>query len=119
MFSRDKRKWKGKPIEVELKPDAVPFAGKSYKIPQAYMDVTKKEVNRLYKIGILSKVKGGSEWAAPSFVIPKKDGSVRWISDFRALNKAIKRKAYPIPRIADGFLRLCQGPKVTFTLLET
>ena len=33
--------------------------------------------------------------------MPKKDDRVRWISDFRALNKANIRKVYPIPRIQD------------------
>ena len=64
------------------------------------MVVFKKELDRLEEEGVLSRT-GPSEWIAGSFIIPKKDGSVRWISDFRALNKAIKRKAYPIPRIGD------------------
>ena len=32
---------------------------------------------------------------------PKKDGCIHWISDFCALNKALKHKVYPIPRIQD------------------
>jgi hypothetical protein len=41
-----------------------------------------------------------SEWAAPTFIIPKKNGTVRFISDFRRLNEELKRKPYPIPKIA-------------------
>jgi hypothetical protein len=100
-FLGTKGKWKGKPIEVELKPDAVPFAGKPYKIPQAYMEVTKKEVERLCELGILSKLEGGSEWAAPSFVIPKKDNTVRFLTDFRKLNAQLKRAPFSLPHIRD------------------
>ena len=55
--------------------------------------------------GVLKKV-NQSEWAAPTFIIPKKDGSVRFISDFRELNKRIKRKPFPIPKIQDMLLKL-------------
>jgi len=47
-----------------------------------------------------------SEWAAPAFIIPKKDGSVQFISDFRELNKRIKQKPFPIPKIQDLLLKL-------------
>ena len=63
------------------------------------------EVERLCEIGVLKKV-NRSEWAAPSFIIPKKDGTVRFINDFRELNKRIRRKPYPIPNIQDMLLNL-------------
>jgi len=47
-----------------------------------------------------------SEWAAPTFIIPKKDGSVGFISDFIKLNFRIKRKTYPVPKISDVMLKL-------------
>ena len=39
--------------------------------------------------------------AAPSFVIPKKDGIVRFLSDFRGLNKCINRPSYHLPLIME------------------
>ena len=42
--------------------------------------------------------------ASPS--LPKKDSTVRFISDFRELNKLILRQTYPIPKIQYLLLRL-------------
>ena len=74
-------------------------------IPRAYELTLKMEVDRLVKVGILQKV-NRSEWAAPTFIIPKKDKTVRFITDFRELNKRILRKPYPIPKIQDLLLKL-------------
>lgn len=87
-------------IHLDIDPTVAPHRARTYPVPRTQLDVFKKELDRLEQEGVLSKT-GRSEWIAGSFIIPKKDGSVRWISDFRALNKAIKRKAYPIPRIGD------------------
>ena len=63
------------------------------------------EVDQLVKAGILQKV-NRSKWAAPTFIIPKKDKTVRFITDFHKLNKCILRKPYPIPKIQDLLLKL-------------
>jgi hypothetical protein len=48
----------------------------------------------------------GSQWGAPTFVVPKKDGTARFISDFRELNKWIQRQPCPIPKIQNLLLKL-------------
>jgi hypothetical protein len=58
-----------------------------------------KEIDRLVLIGVM-KWQPYSQWASPSFIIPKKDLTVHTISDFRELNKRIVRKPYPIPKIS-------------------
>ena len=97
--------WKGQNYDIELREDAKPYHARPYPIPKAYEKTLRMEVERLCKVGVLKKV-NHSEWAAPTFIIPKKDGSVRFISDFRELNKRIKRKPYPIPKIQDLLLKL-------------
>jgi hypothetical protein len=49
----------------------------------------KIELECLTKAGVLKKV-NQSKWAAPTFLIPKKDSTVEFISDFHELNKRIK-----------------------------
>jgi hypothetical protein len=66
------------------------------------------------KAGVLKKV-NKSKWAAPTFVIPKKDATVQFISDFHELNKRIKQKPYPIPKIQDLLLKL-KGFQYAMTL---
>ena len=105
LFDGSLGKWKMDAYEIELLPDAKPYHARAYPIPQVHTATLKMEVDRLVKAGVLRQV-NQSEWAAPTFIIPKKDGSVRFISDFRELNKRIKRKPFPIPKIQDMLLKL-------------
>ena len=41
------------------------------------------------------------DWAAPSFIIPNKDGQVIFIYDFRRLKKKVKLTPCPLPHIKD------------------
>ena len=52
-------------------------------------------------IEVLSPVKA-TEWGLPTFVTPKKkDGTVKWVSDLRKLNKVVKKTQYTLPIITD------------------
>ena len=97
--------WTGEPYNIELKPDATPYHARAFPIPKVHEQTLKMEVNRLVELGVLKKV-NRSEWAAPTFIIPKKDGTVRFISDFRQLNLRIRRKPFPIPKIQDLLMKL-------------
>jgi hypothetical protein len=89
-----------KESSLKLKPDAKPFHSKPYLVPQVHLSTFKKELDHLVNIGVL-KPASASLWAAGTFIIPKKDGTVRWVSDFHQLNKYIERLQYPLPKIQE------------------
>ena len=105
LFDGTLGKWNMGAYDIQLRPGATPYHAKPYPIPYSRLQTLKIEVDRLVKAGVLRKV-NRSEWGAPTFIIAKKDGSVRIISDFRELNKRICRKPFPIPRIQDMLLKL-------------
>ena len=94
-----------KPVHLELKEGAKPYHAKAFPIPQAYEGTTKREINRLEGIKVLKKTYD-SEWAAPTFIQPKKTGDVRVLTDFRRLNDMILRKPFPLPKISDLLQKL-------------
>ena len=105
LFDGTLGEWKGDPVDIKLKPDATPYHTKAYPIAHIHEATFKKDLDRLESIGVLKKI-NRSEWAAPAFIIPKKDGRVRFVSDFRRLNKQIKRTPYPLPHIKDMLLKV-------------
>ncbi|OWZ05730.1 Pol Polyprotein [Phytophthora megakarya] len=85
---------KKEPYVLPLFPDLTPVTSRSYPIPPAYYKTTRKEVDRLIKLDVLTP-DSSSPWGSPAFIIPKKDGSVRLVCDFRRPNKLLRRHFYP------------------------
>ena len=91
--------WDTEPVSFELKEGAKPYHGRAYPVPHAHKETLKKELNRLCELGVL-EWQPESEWASPSFIVPKRDQTVRFLSDFREVNKSIVRKPFPLPKIS-------------------
>jgi len=100
LFGGGLGKYPHRKVHLDLHPDYKPVCKRPYAVAHAHQSILQKELQKLCEFDVLEKT-GASEWGAPSFIIPKKDGSARWVTDFRDLNKMIKRKVYPLPKITD------------------
>ena len=98
--------WKTEPIQLELKdPNCKPYHARPYPVPHSQEKRLKEEIKRLCEYGVLRKI-NNSEWACPMFTIAKPDGSLRSLADLREVNKVIKRKPFPLPKITDMLQKL-------------
>ena len=82
-------RWQGDTYKTKLHGNIKQHHVHPYSIPHGYKAILKMEVERLCKVDVLKKI-NRLEWAAPIFMIPKKDMIVQFISNFRKLNKRIK-----------------------------
>jgi hypothetical protein len=77
-----------------------PYHGQAFPVPKMHKDTLIKEVERLVKLGLLER-QPSLEWARPSFIIPKKNRTVCFLSNFWEVNKRlITRKPFPIPTLS-------------------
>ncbi|KAK3714128.1 hypothetical protein QZH41_002780 [Actinostola sp. cb2023] len=86
------------------------------KIPVALKEPVKDEIDRLVKMGILTKVEVPTDWISAMVATKKRNGKIRLCIDPKPLNQALKRNHYPLP-VIDDILPLLSNAKV-FTVVD-
>ena len=97
----------GPPVHLDLIENPVLVCQHPYTIPMSHLAVFKEELSHLISIGTIEKAQH-SKWIARTFIVPKKDRCIRWITDFQGLNKSLHRKVYPLQKICEIFQH-CSG----------
>ena len=92
--------WETEPIDIELKPEHKPSSVRYYPVPRINKATFKKKLLHPVDIGVLTPVQQ-SEYGTPvCIILPKKEGTIQFLTDYRQINQGIVRKPYPIPRIS-------------------
>ncbi len=92
--------WRTKLVSFQLREGISPYHSQAFPVPKIHKDTIIKEVERLCKLGVLDQQQA-SEWALPSFIIPKKDKTVCFLSiNFWEVHKRFIRKPFPIPKMS-------------------
>ena len=81
--------------------NAAPTRLRMRRTPIHFQEEEEKHLKKLLDIGVIEP--SNSEWAAAPVLIRKKDGSVRYAIDYRALNAVTVKDAFPLPLIEDCF----------------
>ena len=78
---------------------ALPVKAKYRRVPVAWEDEIESQIQEMLKNGIIRP--SASPWNSPTILVKKKDGSTRFVCDFRGLNDVTKKDTYPLPHIRD------------------
>lgn len=78
---------------------SIPICLPPYRIPHAYRDIVKDELEQMEKETIIERSDG--EWAFPIVLVKKKDGTLSMCVDYCRLNSIAEADAYPIPHVDD------------------
>ena len=97
--------WSTEPVKLELNPDSKPFNSIYYPVTIINKEKLQKELKILVEIGVLTLVHH-IQYDTPVFIIPKKEGTVRFITEHHRINQKLVRKPYILPRIGETMQKL-------------
>ena len=79
--------------------DATPVKQKFRRTPTSFEGEEEKHLEKMLEADVIET--SMSEWASSPVLVRKRDGSVRWCVDYRALNKVTKTDVFPLHLIEE------------------
>ena len=101
--------------KIHLKSDD-PIYRKQFKIPDSHREFLQNQVTDWLKLGIVSRT--NSLYNSPVFCVPKKDGSLRIVQDFRQLNLNSKIDKYSMKEIHECIGDIGRAGSTIFSTLD-
>lgn len=80
--------------------DIPPVRHRPYRVSDTQRGIIQEHVDDMLNRGIIQS--STSPWASPIILVKKKDGTDRFVVDFRRLNAVTRKDSFPLPRIDDA-----------------
>jgi hypothetical protein len=92
--------FKGPPLKLYLKPDAVPYCvNVPRRVSQPLLPKVQQELERMQSLGIIVPVEEPTPYCAPMVVVTKKSGDVRLCVDLKRLNDNLVKQKHWMPTL--------------------
>lgn len=78
---------------------ARPIKQRLRRTPVCFADEEEQHLQQMLQARVIQP--SSSEWGSPPVLVRKRDGSVRWCVDYRALNNVTVKDVYPLPLVED------------------
>ena len=92
---------------IDLQSDAKPFALTApWRIAIPLMDKAKIELQRMEKMGVISRVSEPTDWCAGLVVVPKPDGRVRICVNLTKLKQNVQQEWHILPSVEQTLAQL-------------
>lgn len=79
--------------------DARPIKQRFRRTPSCFVGEEEKHLEKMLKADVIEP--SMSEWASSPVLVRKRDGSVRWCIDYRALNNVTRKDVFPLPLVEE------------------
>ena len=97
---------------IKLQEGAKPYALTTpRRVPIPLMKPVKEELERMEKMGVISRISEPTDWCAGMVVVPKANGKVRICVDLTHLNNSVCRERHPLPAVEQTMAQLA-GAKI-------
>ena len=100
---------------IEMKSNE-PIYRKQFQIPDAHQKLLHDQVQEWLKIGVVQP--SHSRYNSPMFLVPKKDGSLRVVQDFRALNANSQDDRYSMKDVSECIGDIGKAGSTIFSTLD-
>jgi len=100
---------------IKLRPGTQPIYIPAYRLPHSKLATVDKLINEMLEQDVIEP--SNSEWNFPLILVPKSDGTMRPVIDYRELNKHTIPDRLPLPVISD-ILRSLGTENTLFTTID-